>query len=288
MSNSNWSVNNNVGGGASKEDEPTQHTSHEVGGGGGSKEPTHQHMYTTMPTSHEVGGGASAEDGKYVVFVSSDGVEIKVPYDVAGLSGLVKRSMEIDEDEDGSMSGSEDGNESSNFRIELNNVSYEYLSDIVEFMRYYHENPMPEIKKPVDNYEKFIKGLHYEFYQNFAKKELTTMFELMNIANYMAVQPLLDLMCARVSCLKDLEEDELRAILGIPDDVPRLTDEIDVEVEEEVEEQVPEEVEETVNGVVEKKTVMKTVKRTVKKTVRKTVEEDIVDKNPWIEDDPSD
>jgi len=267
MSNNNWSVNNNVGGGASKEDEPTQ-----------------QHMYTTMPTSHEVGGGgASKQNGKYVVFVSSDGVEYKVSLPIASLSGLVQNFQEIERVEDGSMSGSENGNESSNIRLELKNISSKHFPQIVEFMNFYHENPYSKFKRPFDDpkdIKKFMKDLHFPYYQNFAKN-FFLIFDLLNIANYMQINPLIELLSAHLGAnLKYLEEDDVRSTLGIDESVPRLNDEIDVEVEEEEEVEVEEEVE----GILQK--VKKT--KTVKKMVRMTVEEKIILDNPWIEDYPSD
>ena len=238
------------------------------GGGGGSKK-NEPNPYTKVPSSYEVGGdgGVSKEDGKYVVFVSSEGDEFSLPLRIASLSNLVTKSQEIDEgNEDGSMSGNED-EPSSVFRFELN-IPSEYLSEIVEFMKFYDANPMPEIKKPINTYEKYFKDLQFEFYQNFSKKELSDMFELMNFANFMDIKPLLDLMCARVACLGSLNENDLRDILKIDPSVPRIDDEIEFELEGEIEEEI--------DGVV--------VKKTVKQTVKCTAGDKVLEDNKWIED----
>ncbi|KAL8428962.1 hypothetical protein ACSSS7_006873 [Eimeria intestinalis] len=73
-------------------------------------------------------------DGRYVVLVSSDGEEIKVPREVASASLLVKSMTEDGDDTD---------------TIPLPKVSSAILKKVVDYCTYHHDNPPEEIPTPL-------------------------------------------------------------------------------------------------------------------------------------------
>lgn len=87
----------------------------------------------------------------------------------------------------------------------------------MEFLIHYHSEPLTEIKTPLDD-NTFEGNVKQEWYQNFLKGiDQPMLFDLVTAANFMAIQPLLDLTCLKVSCqLMGKSADEIRQILNIP------------------------------------------------------------------------
>jgi len=195
-----------------------------VGGGGGSKEESNvevNHTSNKLPEKvHNVGGGgASKEESTNVELVSSDGVKFYVSHEAAKLSGLIRNTLgfngSVEDDADGSDSDNEDDVQT----VPLEKTESKYLGDVVEFMNYYHTNPMPEVEKPLDTAEKFVEKLGDDFYRNYTKKDMDYVFEMVKIANFMDIPPLLDLMCATVaSALKGKTPEEIQKTFGIEAD----------------------------------------------------------------------
>ena len=129
------------------------------------------------------------------------------PYAAARLAHVVRDAN--DENDDGEIDSPED--------VEILKVESPCLEKVVEFLKHYHEEPLTEIKTPLED-NTFDGNVKQEWYQNFLKGiDQPMLFDLVTAANFMAIQPLLDLTCLKVSCqLMGKSADEIRQILNIP------------------------------------------------------------------------
>jgi S-phase kinase-associated protein 1 len=125
-----------------------------------------------------------------VTLVSSDGVAFSVPLKVANLSIFV--SMMTDE------------YDASDYEFEIIPVMLvpsNVLSMIIEFMHYYHTDPMITIEKPlISNHMGDVVQPWYDIFIERVKHE-NMLYDIVNAANYMYIQSLLDLSCAAVAML---------------------------------------------------------------------------------------
>lgn len=122
--------------------------------------------------------------------VSSDGVIFSVPMKVANLSqfvnimtaGMGDDEMDDDEIED----------------IPILRVRSQVLSLIVDFMNHYDIDPMVTIPKPLisNNIGDVVQHWYAVFIERIDENML---FDIVNAANYMHIQPLLELACAGVA-----------------------------------------------------------------------------------------
>ena len=125
-----------------------------------------------------------------VNLVSSDGVTFSVSIKVAKLSQLVNimtGGMDDDEMDDDEM---ED--------IPILRVRSQVLGMIVGFMDHYDIDPMTTINKPLvsNNIGDVVQHWYAVFIERLDEDML---FDLVNAANYMHIQPLLELACAGVA-----------------------------------------------------------------------------------------
>jgi S-phase kinase-associated protein 1 len=127
-----------------------------------------------------------------VNLVSSDGVTFSVSIKVAKLSQLVNimtGGMDDDEMDDDEM---ED--------IPILRVRSQVLSMIVDFMNHYDIDPMETIEKPLVSNN--IGDVVQHWYAVFIERlDEDVLYSLVNAANYMHIQPLLELTCAGVALL---------------------------------------------------------------------------------------
>ena len=103
------------------------------------------------------------------------------------------------------------------------NVTSEVLSKVIEFCEYYEKEPMKEIASPFPESEDLqLEDLVQDWYANFGRSmERGVLFQLLISANYMHIQPLLNLCCLAVAkVIHKKSEDEMRAIFNIPKPVP--------------------------------------------------------------------
>jgi S-phase kinase-associated protein 1 len=125
-----------------------------------------------------------------VTLVSSDGVAFSVPSKVANLSIFV--SMMTDE---------YDASDYEFESIPVMLVPSNVLSMIIEFMHYYHTDPMITIEKPlISNHIGDVVQPWYAIFIERVKHE-NMLYDIVNAANYMYIQSLLDLSCAAVATL---------------------------------------------------------------------------------------
>lgn len=128
---------------------------------------------------------------------SSDGCSYQIDRGAARISGLVTKSLE-DDDED-------------NCPIILTpNVNSGTLGKIVDYMKIQKNNPPKSIKKSVtgSDFKKVVEAeLVDEFVNFFAEYDeasadkMEQLYDLMFGADFMEIQPLLELTCAKLSCL---------------------------------------------------------------------------------------
>jgi len=140
-----------------------------------------------------------------VHLVSSEGDRFVVPVKIAIVSGTVKDIIKEDDDDD-------DEEE-----IDLQNVSTATLVKVIDFMNLYDREKMNDIEKPLrsDKMEEVVQVVYSEFVVIDQEK----LFDLILAANYMHIQPLLDLTCAKVaSMIKGKSPEEIRATFNIIND----------------------------------------------------------------------
>jgi S-phase kinase-associated protein 1 len=125
-----------------------------------------------------------------VNLVSRDGVTFSVPIKVAKMSqfiNIMTDEMDDDEMDDDEM---ED--------IPILRVRSQVLSMIVDFMNHYDIDPMETIEKPLVSNN--IGDVVQHWYAVFIERlDEDVLYSLVNAANYMHIQPLLELTCAGVA-----------------------------------------------------------------------------------------
>jgi len=101
--------------------------------------------------------------------------------------------------------------------VPLPKVKGSVLRKVVEFCAYYQDNePMREIVTPLTSDR--IEDLVQEWYCIFSDVDNVMKYEILSAANYMNIQPLVDLMCLRISVMiKGKSAEELRRIFNIPE-----------------------------------------------------------------------
>ena len=121
--------------------------------------------------------------------VSSDGVTFSVPVRVTKLSKFVS-AMTSEDFVDSDDEHMED--------IPILRVRSQVLSIIVDFMNHYNIDPMETINKPLvsNNIGDVVQHWYAVFIERLDEDML---FDLVNAANYMHIQPLLELACAGVA-----------------------------------------------------------------------------------------
>jgi S-phase kinase-associated protein 1 len=133
----------------------------------------------------------SLESVNQVNIISKENESFTITKEVANLSELFKTILE-DEKEN---------------NITLKLVSSQYLTKVVEFMNYYSTNPFNEIQKPLKSCN--LQDILSDWYISFLDIDNDTLFELISVANYLDIKPLLDLTCVKVASMikgKDTSE----------------------------------------------------------------------------------
>ncbi|OEH75972.1 s-phase kinase-associated [Cyclospora cayetanensis] len=141
-------------------------------------------------------------EGRYVVLVSSEGEEIKVPREVASASLLVKSMTEDGDDSD---------------VVPLPKVSSAILRKVVEYCTHHHDNPPEDIPTPLKTSN--LAEVVSEFDFNFVNVEQTVLFDLLLAADYLNIPSLLLLTSAKVaSMIKGRSPEEIRREFNIVND----------------------------------------------------------------------
>lgn len=155
-----------------------------------------------------------------VEFINKDANYTReVPYSIMKLSKLVSDAVDNNPDDEES-DDDDDKTGPTKHPIDLapNNVTSEVLEKVIEFCTYYQEEPMSKIPSPFPESDDLqISDLVQKWYADFcAGLERKVLFQLLISANYMNIQPLLDLSCLAVAKhIHKKSEDEIREIFNI-------------------------------------------------------------------------
>ena len=115
--------------------------------------------------------------------------------------------------------------------IEFSNINYNTLLKIKEYLEHYENSEPKKIAMPLpnNNFKECVDDWDY----NFIDLKNEDIFEIMNAANFMAIQPLLDLSCAKIaSLIKGKNEKEIRNLFNMKDDDKDNEDEISTQEDE--------------------------------------------------------
>lgn len=149
---------------------------------------------------------------KELTLISQESERIKVPVKIGIQSNLIKSMIKNDDDDE-----VEDDFEN-NLEIPVINVTAPILRKVIEFLQYHFENgPMKEIEKPLksDNLSDSVS----EWDSKYIDLENDILFNIILAANYLDIQSLLDLSCAKVATMiKGKSPEEIRKTFNIEND----------------------------------------------------------------------
>jgi S-phase kinase-associated protein 1 len=108
-------------------------------------------------------------------------------------------------------------------------VRAEILTKVIEFCTHYKSEPMKEIEMPLKSSD--LAEVVQKWYADFIDVDQAILFEIVIAANFLNIQPLLDLTCACVAGLiKGKTPEEIRKTFNIVND---FTPEEEAQVREE-------------------------------------------------------
>ena len=139
-----------------------------------------------------------------LVLASADNQKIQIDFKSAERSHLLRGLLADYED---------------NKEIPLPDVKYNILKKVVEYLTYYKDKEPAQIPKPLPsaNLIEFTNEWDVNFINSI---ELDGVFDLINAANYMDINSLLDLACAKIaSLMKGKSAQEIRAMFNIECDL---------------------------------------------------------------------
>lgn len=140
----------------------------------------------------------------FIPLLSSDLIPFSISRAAANCSGLLQCMIE---DEDADITEP----------IPILGVDGTILQKIIEFCEHHVQDPMPEIKKPIPSGE--FQTLVNSWYDSYVDIPHTTLFPLVEAANYMDIKPLMDLACAKIAhMIKDKSVEQIRETFHLPND----------------------------------------------------------------------
>lgn len=144
-----------------------------------------------------------------IKLVSSDNIEFEVSLACVKNSKLLKTMLELDELDENEIRDQVDQQV-----CPLPNVEGTILKKVIEFLNKYLESPFEDINKPVKS---SMSDIVDEWYVNFLEMDnQEQLFKIIMAANYMDIEPLLDLTCASVATIiKGKSPEEVRTIFNI-------------------------------------------------------------------------
>lgn len=141
-----------------------------------------------------------------VKLISEEEEAFVVDVEAARISELVNEALEGREDDDVT-------------EIPLPNVKAAVLKKVIEFCQHYRTEPLAEIEKPLKS-ASIDEVIQDDWYANFIQVDYVLLYELMLAANFMNIQPLLNLAaCAVAIKFKDKTPQKIREAFNLgPDD----------------------------------------------------------------------
>ena len=116
-----------------------------------------------------------------IKLISRNGDSFTLPYAAAKLSQTVKDAVQCSEDDD-------DENPTNPEDVEILKVESCCLEKVVEFLKHYLEEPLKEIKTPLEA-NTFDGVVTQQWYRDFVKGlDQPMLFDLVTAANFMAIR----------------------------------------------------------------------------------------------------
>ncbi len=136
----------------------------------------------------------------------SDGT-MEIAKEICDMSKLMKEMMSEGDDND---------------IIPLPNVKQETMIKVVEWCNYHQSHPLPEVQKPIASPDVKVVLKDFPWDAEFINiDDQETVFNLVLAANYLDIEPLLDLGCMRIACwLKNKKPEEVRSFFNITQPSP--------------------------------------------------------------------
>lgn len=136
----------------------------------------------------------------FITFICKDDKRIKIKKDIAIQSNLVKVTLETDSDMT---------------EIKLQDYDINTMTKIERFVCHYDKNPMMKIPQPLTSID--LKNYISVWYVTFISMQHQQLFELLKLSNYLHIQPLINLGCAKMATIiKDKTPNEIHNIFNIP------------------------------------------------------------------------
>jgi len=156
-------------------------------------------------------------DDRIVKLRSGDGEVFELNANAAKLSKLIAEAV-FDDDDDADDEDDED--DADNEIVDIPKVKSECLRKVIEFCEQYVKEPLNPITHTMEA-DSFDEIVTQEFYRDFVTVEQPLLFQLVQAANFMNIQPLLDLACLQVAnILMGKSAEDIRSILKIPKMTP--------------------------------------------------------------------
>ena len=174
-------------------------------------------------TAADAKSGGS-EDSRKVRLRSAEGDSYELPYQSALLSILVKNTIEVEDSDDDDDDDDNDNKESDVYEIDIPKVSSNTLAHVVKFMRHHvEEEAMEPLTTPLNGNDIKTIFASQPWYRDYIENmDRSMVFKIVQAANFMEIQSLLDIACLRVSTeLVGKSAEEIRVILNLP----KMTDE---------------------------------------------------------------
>lgn len=176
----------------------------------------------------EAGNAGTA--GRKVRLRSAEGDTYELPYEAALLSILVKNTIDVEDSDDDDDNDDEDiENDRSDevYEIDIPKVTACCLANVVKFLKHHATEPMHELTTPLSGTDIDTILASQPWYRNYiSDMDRGMVFKVVQAANYMAIQPLLDIACLRVSTeLVGKSAEEIRIILNLPKMTPEEEEE---------------------------------------------------------------
>ena len=159
------------------------------------------------------------DDDPIVKLLSNEDDVYELPLSAARLSKMIETAKDCD------CAGDSDSDEDDDDAavIPIPKASSNCLARVVEFCKHHAEEPLNPIQTPLEG-ETLDAILGQQWYREYIGPDRTNqslVFELVAAANFMEIQPLLDLACLRVSIdLQGKSTEEIRVMLNIPKMTP--------------------------------------------------------------------
>ena len=146
-----------------------------------------------------------------LILRSEDGQDFTVDYEDLKLSKLVIESID-----DHTNITTHNTHTHNNLEIlPLLKIKGVILSKVIEFCQHYTADPMTPISMPFTS--DLMEDMVQPWYCAYSSVDDVMKYELLSAANFMNIEPLMDLMCLKISVMiKGKSGDEIRRIFNIP------------------------------------------------------------------------